>query len=62
MLACPVTDPVLVAAWSAIAVGAIAVGLLQELLALEVLFEDDASDLKVRQLISKASFFWRNVA
>ena len=46
----PVTDLVLVATRSAVAVRATAVGLLQELLvlALQVLFEDDASDLKVR--------------
>ena len=55
----PVTDLVLVAARSAVAVGATAVGLLQELLllALQVLFEDHASDLKVRVLVSKTRLF-----
>ena len=55
----PVTDLVLVATRSAVAVGATAVGLLQELLvlALQVLFEDDASDLKVRVLVSKTRLF-----
>jgi hypothetical protein len=45
--------------WSAIAVGAIAVWLLQELLVLaaQVLFKDDASDLKVRVLVSKTGLF-----
>src|SRR4051812_33815146 len=55
----PVTDLVLVATRSAVAIGATAVGLLQELLvlALQVLFEDDASDLKVRVLVTKTRFF-----
>ena len=59
VLARPVADLVLVAAWTAIAVGAIAVGLLQELLVLafQILFEDDAPDLEVRVLVSKTSFF-----
>ena len=54
----PVANLVLVAAWSAVAVGAIAVGLLQELLvlALQVLFEGDALDLEVRVLVSKTGF------
>lgn len=55
----PVTDLVLVTSRSAVAVGAIAVGLLQELLvlALQVLFEDDASDLNIRVLVSKTGLF-----
>src|SRR4051812_21200688 len=53
MFARPATDLVLVAAGSAVASGAVAVGLLQKrlVLALEVLFEDDASDLEVRVLV-----------
>jgi hypothetical protein len=46
----------------AIGVGAIAVGLLQEflVLAFQILFEDDAPDLEVGVLVSKASFFlWK---
>ena len=59
MFARPVTDLVLVATRSAVAVGATAVGLLQELLvlALQVLLEEDASDLKVRVLVSKTGLF-----
>jgi hypothetical protein len=55
----PVTDLVLVATRAAVAVGATAVGLLQELLvlALQVLFEDDASDLKVRVAVSETDLF-----
>jgi hypothetical protein len=55
----PVTDLVLVATRAAVAVGATAVGLLEELLvlALQVLFEDDASDFKVRVLVSKTRLF-----
>ena len=58
VLARPVADLVLVAARSAVAVGAVAVVVLQELLvlALQVLFEDDASDLEVRVLVSKTGF------
>ena len=50
----PVTDLVLVATRSAVAVGATAVGLLQELLVLafQILFEDDGPDLEVRVLVS----------
>ena len=49
VLARPVADLVLVAAGSAVAVRAVAVVVLQELLvlALQVLLEDDASDLEV---------------
>jgi hypothetical protein len=59
VLACPIADLVLGAARSAIAVGAIAVVLLQELLvlALQVVFEDDASDLKVSVVVSKTGLF-----
>ena len=59
MLPCPVTDFVLVAAGSAVAVRAVTVVILQELLvlALQVSFEDDASDLKVRVLVSRTGFF-----
>jgi hypothetical protein len=59
VLARPFTDVVLVAARPAVAVRSVAVVVLQELLvlALQVLFEDDAADLKVRVLVSKASFF-----
>jgi hypothetical protein len=62
VLARPVADLVLVADWTAIGVGAIAVGLLQEflVLAFQILFEDDAPDLEVGVLVSKASFFlWK---
>jgi hypothetical protein len=55
----PVSDLVLVATGPAVTVGAVSVVLLQELLvfALQVLFENDTPDLKVRVLVSKASFF-----
>jgi len=55
----PATDLVLVATRAAVAVGATAVGLLQELLvlALQVLFKDDAPNLKVRVLVSKTGLF-----
>ena len=55
----PVTDLVLVAVRSAVAVGAVAVGLLQELLvlALQVLLEDDAPDLEVAVLVSETGLF-----
>ena len=54
----PATDLVLVATRAAVAVGATAVGLLQELLvlALQVLFKDDAPNLKVRY-VSKTGLF-----
>jgi hypothetical protein len=59
VIACPAVDLVLITTGPAVAVGAVAIVLLQEflVLALEVLFEDDAPDLKVRVLVSKASFF-----
>jgi hypothetical protein len=59
VLACPVTHLVLVAAWSPVAVRSIAVVVLQErlVLALQVLFEDDAPDLEVKVLVSKTGFF-----
>ena len=55
----PVADLVLVAIRSSVAVGATAVVLLQELLvlALQVLLEDDASDLEVAVLVSETGFF-----
>jgi hypothetical protein len=58
VFACPLTDLVLITARPAVAVGSSAVGLLQELLvlALQILFEDDAPDLEVRVLVSKAGF------
>ena len=59
VLACPVADLVLVAARPAVAVRSVAVVVLQEhlVLALQVLLENDASNLEVRVLVSKASFF-----
>jgi hypothetical protein len=59
MLACPVTDLVLVAAGPAVTVRSVAVVVLEELLvlALQVLLEDDASNLEVRVLVSKTDFF-----
>jgi hypothetical protein len=58
VLACPVADLVLVAVRPAVAVGTIAVVVLLELLvlALQVLLEDDATDLKVPMLVSPAGF------
>jgi hypothetical protein len=58
VLARPVADLVLVAAWSAVAVRMVAIVVLQELLvlALQVLFEDDASDLEAVVLVSKTGF------
>ena len=55
VLARPVSDLVLVAARPAVAVRPVAVVVLQKLLvlALQVLLEEDASDLKVRVLVSK---------
>ena len=55
---CPFADLVLVAAGSAVAVGAVAVVLLQEFLkvALQILFEDDTPELKVLVLLSEAGF------
>lgn len=57
VLARPLANLVPVAAWSAVAVRPVAVVVLQELLvfALQVLFEDDTSDLEVRVLVSKTS-------
>ena len=54
----PVSNLVLVAARSAVAVGPVAVGFLQKLLvlALQILFEDDTLDLEVRVLVSQAGF------
>jgi hypothetical protein len=59
VLARPVTDLVLVAARPAVAVRSVAVVILEELLvlALQVLLENDASNLEFRVLVSKASFF-----
>ena len=59
VLARPVTDLVLVAARPAVAVRSVAVVILEELLvlALQVLLENDASNLEVRLLVSKASLF-----
>jgi hypothetical protein len=58
VLAGPVADLVLVAAWSAVAIRVVAIVVLQELLvlALQVLFEDDALDLEAVVLVSKTSF------
>ena len=55
VLACPTTNLVLVAARPAVAIRAVAVVILQELLvlALQVLLEDDASDLEIRVLVSR---------
>jgi hypothetical protein len=59
VLARPVTDLILVAPRSAVAIRPGAVVVLQELLvlALQVLFEDDAPDLEVRVLVSKSGLF-----
>ena len=59
VLACPVTDLILVAARPAVAVRSVTVVVLQELLvlALQVLLENDASKRNVRMLVSQASFF-----
>jgi hypothetical protein len=59
VLACPVTDFVIVAARPAVAVRSVTVVVLQELLilALQVVFENDASNLEVRMLVSKTGFF-----
>jgi hypothetical protein len=64
VLARPVAELVPVAGWTAIGVGAIAVGLLQEflVLAFQILFEDDAPDLEVGVLVSKTGPSCRNVA
>ena len=55
----PVSDLVLVATRPAVAVRSVAVVVLQKLLvlALQVLLENDASNLEVRVLIPKAGFF-----
>ena len=55
----PVPDLVLVAARPAVAIRAVAVVVLQELLVvpLQVLLENDASNLEVWVLVSKSSFF-----
>jgi hypothetical protein len=57
-LACPVADLVLAAVRSSVAVCSASVMVLQELLvlALEILLEDDASDLEIRMLVSEAGF------
>src|SRR5262245_28335103 len=59
VVARPVADLTLVAAGSAVAVGAVAVVVLQELLvlALEVLFEDDAPDVEGIVLVSEPTLF-----
>jgi hypothetical protein len=58
MVACPVADLVVGAVWSSVAVRAVSVVVLQELLVLplEVLFEYDAADLESRMLVSEAGF------
>ena len=58
VLACPVADLVVGAVWPSVAVRAISVVVLQELLVLplEVLFEGDAANLKSRMLVSEAGF------
>ncbi len=58
VLARPVADLVLVAVRTAVAVGPAAVVLLQELLivALQVLFEDDAPNLEAAVLVSEPGF------
>lgn len=58
MLARPVADFVVAPSGSSVAVGAVAVGFLQELLvlALQVLLEDDAADFEVPMLVSQAGF------
>ena len=60
----PVADLLLVAVRSAVAVGAVAVVLLQELLvlALQVLFEDDASDVEAAVLVSETCLFLRGTS
>src|SRR5262249_3245476 len=59
VIACPVADFVFIAARPAVAVRSATVVVLQELLvlALEILLANDASNLKVRMLVSQASFF-----
>ncbi len=59
VLARPVTDLILVAARAAVAVRSVAVVVLQKLLvlALQVLLQNDASNLDVWVLVSKAGFF-----
>lgn len=56
VLARPVADLVLAAIRSSVAIGAVAVVVLQELLvlALQVLLEDDPADLKVSMLVAQA--------
>ena len=55
----PVTDFVLVAARPAVAVRSVTVVVLQELLilALQILLENDASNLEVRVFVAKTGFF-----
>ena len=59
VLARPITDLIVVAARAAVAVRSVAVVVLQKLLvlALQVLLQNDASNLEVRMLASKAGFF-----
>ena len=60
----PVADLVLVAIRPAVAVGAVSVVFLQELLvlALQVLLEDDAPDVDVAMLVSETGFLLAVVA
>ena len=58
MLPRPVADLVLATIGSAVAVGAVAVVVLQEVLvlALQIVLEDDAADLEIPVLISETVF------
>jgi hypothetical protein len=64
VLARPVADLVLSAIRSSVAVRAVTVVVLEELLvlALQVLLESDASDLEIPMLVSQAASSWRYVA